>query len=694
MAVKWTNFVNENEVRKALSVFKPDNQLFEVRILKNAGGRKSIISGYFKDPDVFFSKLDSVDLRDTNVYFSLGYLNEALYSRSQRDTLRQVSQTTADNEIDGYQWFFVDVDPVRPAGVSSSNDELKKAGELVRGIAQYLEHLGFEKPVRAISGNGYHLLYNVRMKNTPENVNTVERCLKALSLMFDEDDVKVDTSNYNPARICKLHGTLAQKGANTKERPHRLSMIYDIPDEIRPTPTAFLEKLAAEAPEPEPRNNGVKPGASYQRFDLEDWLHKYGITYKKREGDRSLIYALDECPFDHSHKDGDSKIFQYSDGAVAFKCHHNSCSQYRWQDVRAKFEPEAYIRPEFDSKYDEGWKQHNRAKQAAEIQRKQDSPEDQSGIMKIFRTAPEILLDPEPEYEYIKTGILTIDRLTAGLAKTELTALSGLTGSGKSTLLAQLMLNAVENGHRVVCYSGEMSNKKYLNWIIRQAAGKTNVVKSTKIDEEYLVNNHITQGAIAQWMGDNFRLYDNRQGNDFTKIRASLEKILNVTKADLCVVDNLMILDLAQLDQDKYEAQKKFVISLKDLAMTTNCHVVFVAHPRKTSGLLKLSDIAGSANIGNILDNGYIVHRVNAAFERAYREEHEDSPYNVIPKGATNVIEIVKDREHGHQSRFIPLYYENETKRLKNSPTENVVYGWNKTTSMEGFYETHREQEF
>ena len=122
---RWREFIDETEVRKALSIFKPNNQLFEIRILQG----KKVISGYFKDPNVFFDCVNTVDFRNTNVYFSLGYLEDALYSRSQRDVLRQNVQTTSDKEIDGYQWFFVDLDPVRPAGVSSSDKELAIAKE-------------------------------------------------------------------------------------------------------------------------------------------------------------------------------------------------------------------------------------------------------------------------------------------------------------------------------------------------------------------------------------------------------------------------------------------------------------------------------------------------------------------------------------------------------------------------------------
>ena len=49
----------------------------------------------------------------------------------------------------------------------------------------------------------------------------------------------------------------------------------------------------------------------------------------------------------------------------------------------------------------------------------------------------------------------------------------------------------------------------------------------------------------------------------------------------------------------------------------------------------------------------------------------------------TNVVEIVKDRDGGNQDVFIPLYYEVESKRLKNDRAENVIYGWKDDTNTE-----------
>jgi hypothetical protein len=90
-----------------------------------------------------------------------------------------------------------------------------------------------------------------------------------------------------------------------------------------------------------------------------------------------------------------------------------------------------------------------------------------------------------------------------------------------------------------------------------------------------------------------------------------------------------------------------------------------------------LDDVSGSGIITNIVDNAFIVHRNNEDFRRLtkqmykWREDHE--AYT-----GTNVIEICKERDGGIQDEFIPLWYEPETKRLKNYENENIVYGWDK----------------
>lgn len=677
--MRQAEYLNENLIRKTIATLKPDGELFEVRILSST--KKSIISGYFRDADTLIKALDRIDARNKNIYITLNYVKDELYSRMQHDTFLQVNQTTSDTEIIGYEWLFIDLDPVRPAGISSSEEELTAAKQLASKIYLYMKELGFSEPVKALSGNGCHLLYKIRLWNTEENKALVEQCLKALAEIFDNDQVKVDTANYNPARICKLHGTLAQKGASTADRPHRMSRIFSAPAVVEPTDIVFLRKLAANLPEQMPAPASYKN----EEFDLLRFMADNGLTYSKTStAKESTVYHLDECPFDSSHKDGDAKIFHYNNGAIAFKCHHNSCSQYRWQDVRQKFDPGCYDKPvytDFDARIDAGWQQHNRNKSSAELLYTKPIITNEA---EMFRNAQQIADDVEPEKEFVASGITEIDKVLHGFAKTEVSVISGLRSSGKSTLLGQIILNAVEAEHTVICYSGELNNKKYLNWLTLQAAGRNNVQVSLKYDNGYFVPDDKKQ-MIYQWMGDKFWLYNNKCGNKFTEIATTLRNVITQHHADLCVIDNLMILSLSGLPGDnKYEQQKNFVLELKQIAEDTNCHVLFVAHPRKSVGFLRLEDISGSGDIVNIVDNAFIVHRINHDFKKRFEDEFGAAKAAMLDNNANNIIEIAKDRENGTQDLFINLYYDEHSKRLQNAMDENVIYSWD-TTMIDGF---------
>lgn len=668
--------LNENEIRKAIAVLKPAGELFEVRMF---GNKKKIISGYFKDADTLIDAFNKVDARNQNIYITLNTVNESCYSRIQHDKFLQVSDTTADKDIVGYNWFFVDLDPVRTTGISSSEQELFETEQTAGKVYQYLKELGFNEPVKALSGNGCHLLYRIKLLNTDKNKELISRCLKALDEMFGTDTVKIDTVNSNPARICKLYGTLAQKGANTTDRPHRMSRIFQFPSVAEPTDIVFLEKLASELPE----EAAIPAPSTYmgEEFNLERFMADNGLTYSRTTSARdSVVYMLDECPFDANHRDGDAKIFHYNNGAIAFKCHHDSCHGYKWQDVRKRFDPNCYDYPDYsdvDKRIDEGWNQHNRDKGPETFVKTEPVTP-----LQMFRTARQIYEDVQPELEYVPTGITEIDSKMHGLAKTEISVITGLRGSGKSTLLGNIILNCVEHQHTVVCYSGELNDKKYLGWLIRQAAGHNNIEVSLKYENGYDVP-EAKKEMIIDWFNEYYWHYNNKCGNKFRDIAKVLRETIILHKADLCIIDNLMILDLQGIPgSNKYEQQSEFVRELTQLAKDTNCHIVFVAHPRKAQGFMRLDDISGTGDIANMVDNAFVVHRVNHDFRKKTKEEYgwkDDSEHYL----ADNVIEVAKDRDGGLQDYFIDLFFDSASKRLMNSVEENVVYSW--TQQKDGF---------
>jgi hypothetical protein len=88
---------------------------------------------------------------------------------------------------------------------------------------------------------------------------------------------------------------------------------------------------------------GPLPDASASNgdsFDMPSFLAKHGIRHHEGRTDGNWTkYILDQCPFDPSHYAPDSFVAITARGAQVFKCSHNSCANYKWQDFRNRFEP-------------------------------------------------------------------------------------------------------------------------------------------------------------------------------------------------------------------------------------------------------------------------------------------------------------------------------------------------------------------
>lgn len=672
-----SEYINELDIRKAIAQLIPEGNVFEVRIIRNSKSKP--LSGYFRDADTLMRALDTVDLRKSNVYITLQEINQDCYSRIQCDRFVENAQATGDGDIVAYNWLFIDIDPVRTSGVSSSEEELKGAHRTAKIVEAFMTSWGFYEPIKALSGNGVHLLYGISLNNNEENKQLITKCLEVLDELFSTEKIKIDTVNFNPARICKLYGTLAQKGANNSLRPHRMSAMVGDVKTVQVNKKTFLEKLAGMAPEEEKPTPAHYNNFVPSEFDIEQWMMSHGIGYKKQPYRDGSKFVLDVCPFDSSHRAPDSTIFKLGNGAIGFRCLHNSCRDKTWRDVRIKFEPDAYDKKqlEVDDHIEIGWSKRNRDKNNIPYQNVQSESNEPK-----FLTMQQIMDLDEPEYEYIKTGIRTIDVKMKGLQKSAVSVVSGLRGAAKSTILSQIMLNAVEAGQNVICYSGELTSKNFWNWISKQAAGKNHITESGKYQHHYELDSLDTAKKIALWMGEHLWLYNNNFGNRFEKIAEELKRIVAEKKADLVVIDNMMALDLAKDKEDANTAQTRFVWALKDIAKICNVHVIFVAHPRKSDGFLRLNDIAGSGNIANIVDNAFIVHRNNADFKRLTQQMFK-WPNDHEAYAGTNVIEIVKDRENGNQDVFIPLWYEAKTKRLNNTENEYIQYSWEKVEKEE-----------
>lgn len=643
---------NESEIRKTFDLMI--DGLVEVRIIGSITA-----TGYFTDVETLLKELKQYKNRKgITFYFTMNEINPGCYSRQQKDHFLQNRKnlpTTSDKDIIKRKWLLIDLDCERPSGVSSTDEELKKSEDKANEVYKYLRNEGFEKPIVAHSGSGVHLLYKINI--AAEETQLVKDCLLALDMMFSDDDVKIDTSVFNPSRITKLYGTMAGKGQNTKERPHRLSRIVTSPEVAKVNDIALLVKLAKNLPKPPKRSYNN----NRSEFNIDDWLYEHGLNVTETTSfgnGRKLI--LEECPFDSSHKGKDAAIFELSNGAIGFKCFHASCSQYTWQDVRKKFEPNAYEVKELQRTEP----RINRL-QKPEPKVETDEP--------TFYTANTIKPKDRSQIVSIKTGIKDLDKKIIGLNKGEVSCISGIRGSGKSSLISQMCLDAIEKDYRVAMFSGELQEHRVLDWMQLQAAGKQ-YTNPTEYETYYYVSDNIKK-KINNWLGDKLYVYNNRKGNDVEKILNSVEQCIKKNKVDLVILDNLMSMNLSNLSGDKYEKQTVLILGLMEFAKTHDVHIIFVAHPRKSLGFLRTDDISGSGDLTNAVDNVFIVHRVNTDFVKksgemfGWKKDNEIYLYS-------NVIEVCKNRDLGVQDYFVGLQYEVESKRFLNEKFETKHYSW------------------
>lgn len=241
---------NKQTIITALRVFFQPGDVFEIRVLDAVlpnSNWQHTQSGYFD-----YDHIDGIPNLLTNfktyggVYVTLNPVNPDLLARANnRFKKAKNRETTSDTDILHRRWMLIDVDPVRPAGISATEAERNLSFDKATEIISGLESMGFPNPMCVNSGNGTQLLYRIDLPT--DDGCLIQQCLQQLS-PCSTDKVHIDLSVYNPARICRLPGTWNRKGDSTDTRPHRIAEIIDKPDEMEVVSVDLLHKLAGSIP--------------------------------------------------------------------------------------------------------------------------------------------------------------------------------------------------------------------------------------------------------------------------------------------------------------------------------------------------------------------------------------------------------------------------------------------------------------
>jgi hypothetical protein len=243
---------------ESLRLMIPAGVVTELRMPKT---KRATIRGYYDDLATMAKDAARFDGRVSGIYFVPNPVEPSLLALSKNHLEEYARESTQDTDILRRCWLLVDFDPIRKAGISSTDEEHQAALDAALQAREFLRRLGWPDPVYADSGNGAHLDYLIDLP--VHDSGLVQRVLEALAKKFDSDMIKVDQGNFNPARIWKLYGTLAAKGDPLPNRPHRRSLILEAPDKLVTVTETQLKNFAGGVPAAaKSRTNGLSAGLS------------------------------------------------------------------------------------------------------------------------------------------------------------------------------------------------------------------------------------------------------------------------------------------------------------------------------------------------------------------------------------------------------------------------------------------------
>lgn len=280
------------------------------------------------------------------IYALANAINQAVATRKEagrwHDAPKGVS--TQDRDIDARCVLYIDVDVDRPAGTSSTDEDLALAHVLASRLYADLGALlgGTDALAFGHSGNGRSIFMALnRLAESAELKSLVVGILAAVRLLYQGGRIKIDVSVVDAKRLVPAFGTMKRKGApGIAAYPHRRSalvtpeqvtrlgqaqladLLGKLRERLDPAQLAALDKetrrpgAGPAAPQPAakgptPRRDGNDPYLEAKQIPMGDVLEWLGL------GDA----VNPVCP--GCGLTGDSSVAVVKNG---LKCSHQRCA--------------------------------------------------------------------------------------------------------------------------------------------------------------------------------------------------------------------------------------------------------------------------------------------------------------------------------------------------------------------------------
>lgn len=530
------------------------------------------------------------------------------------------------------EWLIVDIDTVRAKKTNATNQEIEKAFDVAYDIecetitkADCCQTT-WQIPYIALSGNGVHLLYRCDLPNTKEANKLVNKWYSLLHKAFSTPEAKIDVSMASIAQLTKLYNTWVRKAPEQENRPWRQSSLrridyneyewfYVLGESDEYSRIIDINKLEKMVEDLERVIKGKK------QINNREWLKEWCVEHKLEYKETITGVMFKDCPFYSEHQQ------EYCSGVMCdraesienfvFYCFGTHCKDeqdkqlHTWKELRAKVE--------------------GREQRAV-------STHNSSLPAPINLTDESIVA----EREYWTTNISSLDAvLGGGLARGELSVVTGFPSGGKSTFVQQMVANYVRQGLNVGYYQGDRK-------------------------QEDVKNNFLTIGLSEEELA---------KVHFYTRLQdISLEQMAQISSLyDIFVFDNFLAYE-NKMNAD-YTLSAQLVERFADVVHRKNNHIMTVAHQQKHTGMANMHKIASSQQIANSADMILAVERYDDEFARkVYQDLGKESDlysdllvYNKMQSNPSAFFSVFKNQSGGDLER-IPILFEKEKKLFKNYP--------------------------
>lgn len=508
-------------------------------------------------------------------------------------------------DVKRWKNLIIDLDPVRPAGTVSLQEELDAACTVAHKIYDQVIYPYFKTGLIFLSGNGYHVWAPIDLEVNQESIAVVSDFLETMKQIYQTDRVEVDTCFKNPAQLTTLYGTVKKKSLYRNVLPgttleHRQSRIEKSAFRNQETSLEELKEINKEIKNKfMVKNENLVEVELSQREKNVAWFKQfaseYNIAVKNYKEDDNGVYAnLEKCPFCENDDSTGHAVKMWDNGDYTnfyYICQHQNHCQVNGGEKK------------------HWWKEYYKQITGTDLitgevvkEKEENSQEEENTLIFSYN---EVQAVPR---EYVSTGYKQLDHwLGGGFQRSGYTLLAGKTGEGKSTFAY-------------------------------------NFINNIPSDKKILLA--LSEGSCEQIKGDMQKIIKGGREN------ISLTQKLDLLRFEEQILDKYDVIFFDNLNSYKWEEQVRVSARLNTILPSHRASVVLLTHTQNGANFTYSDTISGSVDVRRYATQILCLQKSEGWREKAkgiygdkrertfanYLEEHQD---------VNTILSIEKTRGEG-----------------------------------------------